>query len=133
MKKKTISGALYVDGFVFVVPKKNRAAYKKMAEWGKSLWLKHGALDYKECIADDLKVKATHGMKPLSFTQIAKPKKGEEVWFSYIIFKSRKHRGQVNAKVMKDPSMDDPKWKDMTMPMDPNRMAYGGFKVLVSA
>ena len=121
----------YVDGFVFVVKKKDVAAYKKMATFGKKLWMKHGALDYKECMGDDLKVKAMGGMKPLAFPKIVKAKTGETVWFSYIVFKSRAHRDMVNAKVMKDPAMNDPKWASMPMPMDPKRMAYGGFKVAV--
>lgn len=121
----------YVDGFVFVVPKNKVAAYKKMATWGKKIWLKYGALDYKECMGDDLKVKSIGGMKPLSFKKLAKAKKGETVWFSFIVFKSKKHRGQVNAKVMKDPSMNDPEWANKPMPFDMKRMAYGGFKAIV--
>lgn len=127
--KKTKTG--YVDGFVLVVPQKNVAAYKKMAALGKKLWLKHGALDYKECMGNDLKVKAQGGMKPLAFGKMANAKKGETVWFSYITFKNRAHRDQVNAKVMKDPAMNDPKLAKMPMPFNPARMAYGGFTVEV--
>jgi uncharacterized protein YbaA (DUF1428 family) len=122
----------YVDGFVFVVPKKNRALYRKMAQWGKKLWMKHGALDYKECLGDDLNIGPMGGMKPLSFTKMTKAKPTEEVWFSFIVYRSKKHRDQVNAKVMKDPAMNDPKWKDMPMPFDMKQMAYGGFKVIVN-
>ena len=121
----------YVDGFVFVVAKDKVASYLKMAKMASKIWMKHGALDYKESMGDDLKTKSTGGMKPRSFVEMSKAKKGETVWFSYIVFKSRKHRDQVNAKVMKDPAMNDPAWANMPMPFDVKRMAYGGFKVLV--
>ena len=135
MKKKTKSSkskALYVDGFVLVVPKKKMAAYKKMAEIGRDVWMKHGALDYKECVADDV-TPDTQGMKVLTFPKLAKQKKDEVVVFSYILYKSRKHRDEVNAKVMKDSMMNQEKWKDKPMPFDMRRMAYGGFSVLVDA
>jgi alkaline phosphatase len=123
---------LYVDGFLFVVPKGKAAEYKKMAEWGKKLWMKHGALDYKECMGDDITPKGVMpGIKQLHFGAVIKAKKGETVWFSFIVFKSRKHRDEVNAKVMKDPAMNDDTWKDKPMPMDMKRFAYGGFKVEV--
>ena len=123
----------YVDGFVLVVPKKKVAEYRKMAQLGKKTWMKYGALDYKECVGDDLEPKAMGGMKPLSFFKMAKAKPDETVWFSFIVYKSKKHRDEVNAKVMKDPIMNDPKYKDMPMPFDMSRMAYGGFKVIVSS
>lgn len=126
------NAANYVDGFVLVVPKKNAKLYSQVAQWGKTLWLKHGALDYKECVGDDLVTKSMGGAKPLSFTKLAKAKPDETVWFSFVTYKSKKHRDQVNAKVMKDPLMNDPKWKDKPMPFDMKRMAYGGFKVVVS-
>jgi len=129
---KTIM-AKYVDGFVFVVPKKKMRAYKEMATVGKKMWMKHGALDYKECVGDDLKPKAMGGMKQRFFTEMAKAKGGEMVCFSFIVYKSKQHRNQVNAKVMKDPMMNDPKWKDKPMPFDMKRFAYGGFKVIVDA
>lgn len=122
----------YVDGFVFVVPKAKIAEYKKMAQFGKKMWRKHGALDYKECMGDDLSPKSM-GMSHRSFVDAARAKKGETVWLSFIVYKSRKHRDQVNKKVMSDPVMNDPKWKDMPMPFDMKRMAYGGFKVMVDA
>lgn len=125
--------AKYVDGFVLVVSKKNLAQYRKMAQWGKKLWMKHGALDYKECVGDDLKPKSMGGPKPLSFVKMAKAKSGEVVWFSFIVYKSKKHRDAVNAKVMKDPIMSDPKWKDKPMPFDMKRMVSGGFKAIVEA
>lgn len=120
----------YVDGFVLVVPKKKVQAYKKMAQQGGKLWKKYGALDYKECVGDDLHPNMG-GMKASSFPKITRLKKGETVWFSFIVYKSKKHRDQVNAKVMKDPAMNDPTWKDKPMPFDMKRMAYGGFKTIV--
>jgi uncharacterized protein YbaA (DUF1428 family) len=125
--------AKYVDGFVLVVPKKNFAKYRKMAQLGRKTWLKYGALDYKECIGDDIRPKATGGVKPRSFSEMAKAKSGETVWFSFIVFRSKKHRDAVNAKVMKDPEMTGPEWKDKPMPFDMKRFAYGGFRVVVYA
>ena len=113
----------YVDGFVLPVPKKNLKAYARMARMGAKMWMKHGALDYKECIGDDLKTKWG-----TPFSSMMKLKPGETVVFSYIVFKSRAHRDRVNAKVMKEME----KMGDMKeMPFDVKRMAYGGFKVLV--
>lgn len=119
----------YVDGFVIPILKKNIPAYIKMAKVGGKIWKKHGALDYKECIGDDLKKTKWS----LSFTAMAKAKPNETVVFSYILFKSKAHRNQVNAKVMKDPAMDPDKYKDVEMPFDMKRMGYGGFKVIVDA
>ena len=115
----------YVDGYVLPVPKKNLAAYRRMARWGARLWKRHGALEYFECAGDDLKVK--FGMP---FPRLVKPKAGETVVFSFILFKSRAHRDRVNARVMKDPLLAKMPKK---MPFDPKRMAYGGFRVLVEA
>lgn len=115
----------YVDGFVLVVPKKNLKAYARLARLGEAVWRKHGALDYKECVGDDLDVKFG-----LPFPKLAKPKRGETVVFSYILYKSRAHRDRVNAKVMKElAGQCDPN----KMPFDVKRMAFGGFKVLVGA
>ena len=113
----------YVDGFVLPVPRKKMKAYVKMAKWGKRVWLKHGALDYMECVGDDLKSKWG-----IPFPRLAKLRAGETVMFSYIVYKSRAHRDRVNAKVMKEMETT-PMPKDM--PFDMKRMAYGGFKVLV--
>lgn len=121
----------YVEGFLFVVPKKKLPEYRKMARSGAKVWKKYGALDYKECVGDDLSPKGMGGMKPLSFLKMANAKPGETVWFSFIVYKSKKHRSEVNAKVMKDPIMNDPKWKEKPMPFDMKRFAYGGFKVAV--
>lgn len=114
----------YVDGFVLPIPKKNIKAYEVIAKKAAKIWRKYGALDYKECIGDDLKFEWG-----VPFTKAVKLKPGETVVLAYIVFKSRAHRDQVNASVMKDPYMNDPKNK--TMPFDMKRMQYGGFKVLV--
>lgn len=117
----------YVDGFVLAVPKKNLQAYRRMAEQAGRIWREHGALEYRECVGDDLNVKV--GMP---FPRLARLKPNETVVFSWIAYKSRAHRDRVNAKVMKDPriaNMCDPK----NMPFDVKRMAYGGFKILVDA
>ena len=115
----------YVDGYVLPVPKKNVAAYRRMAQKAGKVWRDHGALEYIECVADDVKPG-----KSTSFPQSVKLKAGETVVFAYIVYRSRAHRDAVNAKVMKDPrlaSMMDPK----ALPFDGKRMFWGGFKVLV--
>jgi len=115
----------YVDGFLLPVPKKKLEAYRRMARKAGKVWREHGALDYKECVADDVKPG-----KWTSFPQAVKLKPGETVWFSWIVYKSRGHRDRVNAKVMKDKRlapMMDPK----AMPFDGRRMMWGGFKVMV--
>ncbi|HET6963013.1 MAG TPA: DUF1428 domain-containing protein [Terriglobia bacterium] len=116
----------YVDGYVLPLPKKNLQAYRRMAETAGKIWREHGALDYKECVGEDLK--KTQWSVP--FSQIMKLKPGETVVFAYIVFKSRAHRDRVNAKVMKDPRLTAD-MKDKPMPFDVKRMVYGGFKVLV--
>jgi uncharacterized protein YbaA (DUF1428 family) len=116
----------YVDGFVVPVPEKNLAEYRRMAKLGSKVWMDHGALEYREFIADDVKVG-----KWTSFPRSVKLKRGETVVFSYIVYKSRAHRDKVMAKVMKDKrlaSMMDPK----AMPFDGKRMIYGGFKTAVA-
>jgi alkaline phosphatase len=120
----------YVDGFLLVVPKKKLAAYRKMATLGAKMWKKYGALDYKECVGDDLNSSAMGGFT-FSFPKAVKLKPGEVVIFSYIVFKSRAHRDRVNAKVMADPSMDPAQYEGKAMPFDMKRMAYGGFTVIV--
>ncbi len=117
----------YVDGFVFVISKKNREAYKKMAQKAGKIWKKHGALHYFECEGDDMHPK----MIKLTFPKLTKLKPGERAWFSFIMYKSKAHRDSVNAKVMKDPAMNDPAWQDKPMPFDMNRMSYGGFRAIV--
>ncbi len=115
----------YVDGFVLPVPKKKVAAYTRMAKKAGKIWMEHGALDYKECLGDDLDIKFC-----TPFPKGIKSKPGETIVFAYIVYKSRQHRDRVNAAVMKDPrihSMCDPK----DMPFDCKRMLYGGFKMIV--
>jgi uncharacterized protein YbaA (DUF1428 family) len=119
---------VYVDGFVIPVPKKNVKAYTKMAQWGKRVWMKHGAIGYYECVGDDLKTMPGAG----DFKKLAKTKPNETVFFSYIVYNSKAHRNAVNKRVMKDMnSMKDAMPK--SMPFDPKRMAYGGFKAVVQA
>lgn len=117
--------AKYVDGFVVPVPKRNVAAYRRLARAAGRVWRKHGALAYVECVADDVKPG-----KWTSFPQAVKKKPNEVVWFSWIVYRSRRHRDRVNAKVMKDPVLAaqmDPK----RMPFDGRRLIYGGFAVSV--
>lgn len=111
----------YVDGFVLPVPKKNIAAYKKMAKLAGKVWLDHGAIDYVECMADDVK-----SGKVTSFPQSVKLKKGEVVFFSWATYKSRAHRDSVMKKVMADPRLTG--YNPENMPFDGMRMFWGGFK-----
>jgi uncharacterized protein YbaA (DUF1428 family) len=117
--------ARYVDGFVIPVPKRNVEKYRRIAQKAGKIWREHGALEYVECVGDDVKPG-----KHTSFPQSVKLKPGEVVWFSWIVYKSRKHRDRVMAKVMKDPrfaSMGSPE----SMPFDGKRMIYGGFAARV--
>lgn len=124
----------YVDGFVFIVPKKNIGAYKKMAREASLVWKKFGVLDYKECKGSDLKTKAMGEMPaPLSFIKLTSAKPTETVWFSYILFKNKKHRDAVNRKVMNFFNKKYANTMNMPMPFDIKKMAYGGFSVEVSA
>jgi len=118
----------YVDGFVIPIPKKNTAAYKKMASEACGVWKRFGAIDYKECIIEDVKPKHVH----FTFERMAKAKTGEAVWFSFITFRSRAHRDAVNKKVM---AYFGKKYADANMPMpfDMKRFSYAGFKVVVGA
>lgn len=117
--------AKYVDGFVLPVPKKNLATYRRMAQAASKIWKEHGALDYRECVGDDLSVKFG-----LPFPKGIKTKPGETVVFSYILYKSRAHRDKVNGKVMKDPRIAE-MCDEKSMQFDAKRMLYGGFKTLV--
>lgn len=114
----------YVDGFVLPVPTKNLDAYRKMARKAARIWMEHGALEYKECVAEDAKKQKFCLNFPTAFGTA----KGETVVFAYIVYKSRKHRDRVNKKVMADPRMQD---MPPDMPFDCRRMAYGGFKTIV--
>lgn len=119
--------ANYVDGFVLPVPHDQTAAYKRIARLASKVWREHGALAYVECMADDVKPG-----KHTSFPQAVKLKEGEVVWFSWIVFKSRKHRDAVNAKVMADERLK-PLMDMKAMPFDGKRMFWGGFKVMIEA
>ena len=116
---------MYVDGFVLPVPTKNLAAYKKIAKIASKVWMDHGALQYCECVGEDLKVQ--FGMP---FPKLVKPKAGETIVFAFIVYKSKSHRNAINKKVMKDPRLAaacDPK----NTPFDVKRMVYGGFQIMV--
>lgn len=114
----------YVDGFVTPVPKRKLQAYRRLAQKAGQVWREYGALEYRECVGDDLAVKMG-----TPFPRLVKSKRGETVLFSWIVYRSRAHRDQVNAKVMKDPRLANMDSK--SMPFDMKRMAYGGFKTLV--
>lgn len=123
-----IDSKTYVDGFVIPIKKNKLAAYKKMAVQGAKIWKKLGALEYFECVGDDLKVMPGMGM---GFKKLAKLKLDETVIFSFIVYKNKAHRDQVNKKMMEDPAMKDMDMK--SMPWDMKRFVYGGFKTLVEA
>lgn len=124
----------YVDGFLIPVPKAKMAAYRKFARLGRKVWMDHGAIDYKECVADELfsQFPGPDGKlhkQPSLFPKMALAKRGETVVFSFIVFKSKAHRDRVNKAVMADPRMNsiDP----TAMPVDGKRFGYAGFKVFV--
>ncbi len=117
--------ARYVDGFVLPVPKRNVDAYRRMARKAGRIWREHGALEFRECVAEDVKPGEV-----TSFPQSVNLKRGETVVFSWIVFKSRAHRDRVNAKVMKDPRITEMMEPD-AMPFDAKRMVYGGFDVVI--
>ena len=117
----------YIDGFVLPVPKKNLAAYARMAKQAAKIFRELGVLEYRECVGDDLAVKMA-----LPFPKGIKAKPSETIVFAYVVYKSRAHRDRVNAKIMKDPriaNLCDPR----NMPFDCARMLYGGFKTIVEA
>ena len=119
--------AQYVDGFVVPVPRRNVDAYRRIARKAGKIWREHGALEYRECVADDVQMG-----KVTSFPRSVKLKRGETVVFAWIVFRSRAHRDRVNAKVMKDPRLAN-MMSAKAMPFDFKRMIYGGFKVVVEA
>jgi uncharacterized protein YbaA (DUF1428 family) len=123
--------AKYVDGFVLVVPKDKEADYKKMAEEGRDIWMKHGALEYYECRGDDLKQQEMGEEKSRAFAEMAGAKSDENVWFSFIVFSSRQHRDEVNKKVIDEMNEKYKDQSDFTMPTDMKKMAYGGFEAVV--
>jgi uncharacterized protein YbaA (DUF1428 family) len=114
----------YIDGFLLAVPKRKLQTYRRIAQRAGRIWREHGALEYRECAGDDLKVKMG-----VSFSRVAKLKAGETAVFSWILYKSRAHRDRVNARVMKDSRIR--KMTGEPMPFDMKRMSYGGFRVLV--
>lgn len=116
----------YVDGYVIPVPASNIDTYRAMAEIGRTVWLEHGALDYKECVSDDLNSKWASG----SFPKAAGAQDGEVIVFAFITFKSKEHRDEVNAKAHEDPRLKESCTPE-TMPFDCARMIYGGFKTVV--
>jgi uncharacterized protein YbaA (DUF1428 family) len=116
----------YVDGFVIAIAKRKLQAYRRIARRAGEVWREKGALEYRECVGDDLNLK---GMGK-TFPRLVRLKRGETVLFSWIVYKSRAHRDQVNARVMKDPRIQK-MMEPGAMPFDMNRMSYGGFKVLV--
>ncbi len=116
----------YVDGFVLAVPKKNLPAYRRMATLAGKVWREHGALEFRECAGDDLKVKMG-----LPYPRLMKLKPGETAVFSWIVFKSRADRDRVNAKVMKDPRLAN-MMNGKDMPFDGKRMIWGGFKTAIA-
>ena len=118
--------AKYVDGFVIPIKTKNLPAYRRIAKLACKVWMEHGALEYMECAGDDLKI-----AKVASFLKIADAKPGETVLFSWITYKSKAHRNAVNKKVMADPRLE--KMMNGPSPFDMKKMAYGGFKVIVSS
>ena len=118
----------YVDGFIVPVPKKNVDAYRRLARKAGKIWREYGALEFKECVADDVKVG-----KWTSFPRSVKRKLNETVMFSYIVYKSRRDRDKINTKVMKDKRLADMMQDPKSMPFDAKRMIYGGFKAIVDA
>jgi len=128
MKKETTG--TYIDGFVLALPKKDAEAYSRWARKTGSIWREHGALEVKECVADQLTGPDATGKTGSPFQSTMKLKSGETMFFSYVVFKSRAHRDRVSAKVYADPrsiKLMDPK----NMPFSAKRMAFGGFKVVV--
>ncbi len=123
--------AKYVDGFVFVVPNNKAEDYKKMAEEGARMWKSFGALEYFECRGDDLIPKSMGEQSQLGFPELTKAKLDETVWFSFIVFKSKKHRDEVNAKVYAEMEKEAEKYQGTPVPFDFGRMSTGGFDVIV--
>ena len=123
--------AKYIDVFVLVVPKGKEADYQKMAEEGRDMWMKHGALQYFECRGDDLKQQEMGDQKSRAFAEMANASGDENVWFSFIVFNSKQHRDEVNKKVIAEMSKKAAEQADFSAPVDMKKMAYGGFEVEV--
>jgi uncharacterized protein YbaA (DUF1428 family) len=123
--------AKYVDGFVLVIPNDKGDEYKKMAEGGRDSWMKHGALEYYECRGDDLAPQGMGTEESRGFPEMTGARSDQTVWFSFIIFRSKEHRDEVNAKVMEEMGEKAEEFADMVMPFDVRQMAYAGFQVEV--
>lgn len=124
----------YVDGFVLTIPKKNTKAYVKMAQEASRVWKKFGALEYYECMGEDLKPKpGPDGIAPRSFIKTAEASGSDTVWFSFIVYKNRAHRDAVNKKVMAYFSKKYAGKEDTAMPFDMQKMSYGGFRAMVKS
>ena len=124
----------YVDGFVLVVKKDRIEDYREMAQKASQIWKKYGALEYFECVGDDLNPKILEGMEDMkgtTFPELTKINEDETVVFAFIVYKSREQRDEVNEKVMKDPEMSPEAWEGKEMPFDMKKVSFGGFKVLV--
>lgn len=121
----------YVDGYVLPIPKDKEKNYKKIASEAGSVWMKHGALAYYECVGEDLNPEMG-GMTFTTFPQLLKTNADETVVFAFVVYRSRAHRDEVNAKVMAEMESQADKHKDESMPFDMARMAYGGFSSIVS-
>lgn len=123
--------AKYVDGFLLVVPNDKNEEYKKMAEAGRDIWMKLGALEYYECRGNDMVPQDLGGEKARAFPEMAGATSGETVWLSFIVFESKEHRDEVNAKMIEEMT-NQTEWQNvMSVPYDMKRMAYGGFQVEV--
>lgn len=116
---------------MLVVPNAKTEQYKKMSEGGRDVWMKHGALEYYECRGDDLTPQDMGGGKARAFDEMAGASEGETVWFSFVVFKSKEHRDEVNAKVLEEMKSQKNEFENMPMPFEMKRMAYGGFQVEV--
>lgn len=121
----------YVDGFVLVVPTGKEAAYEEMAKQGRDSWMKHGALQYFECRGDDLRQQEMGDEKSRAFTEMTGATPDENIWFSFIVFRSKEHRDEVNKKVMEEMGATYSEESNFDMPVDMKKMTYGGFQVQV--
>lgn len=125
--KRVKPAGSYVDGFVLPIPRRYLSNYRSIAARAGKLWIEHGALEYRECVAEDVKTKEL-----LPFPKMIKAKSTETVVFAFIVFVSRKQRDTVNKKVMNDPRMAKMANDMKVIPFDMKRMAYGGFKSIVN-
>jgi len=121
----------YIDGYVLVIPKGKELEYQKMAEEGRDLWMKHGALQYFESKGNDFTPQEAGDEKSRNFTEMANASADENVWFSFVVFNSKQHRDEVNKKVMDEMNELYAGQTDFSAPFDMTKMAYGGFEVAV--